>query len=333
MPELRDRKDRDDAQAEGAARLSHYMSSPRFAEHLRRMLPKHMDSDRFYTIALRQLEAVPDLALCSFRSVAGGILQAATLGLEIATMGECWLIPYEQPRGSGNFTAQLQIGYLGYLTLCWRSTQIAGVQVDVVMDGDAFDYQKGTNGFIHHRPARGRIRGERGMQYAYAVLKTVYGDHVWDVFSVEDVERIRSRSPSGNSPAWRDWYPEMSIAKVLKSVAKFAPKSRELARAVALDDEADAGKGQSFDFDVPLLDTVTGSPEARAADAMMEERRQREDAREAGERSEGDAPAERQREPETVPAERQRESEAAPARREAARPEPTKPDSRGTLGW
>lgn len=333
MPELRQQNDRDEDQREGAANLSHYMSSPRFADHLKRILPEHLDSDRFYTIALRQLEAVPDLALCSLRSVAGGILQAATLGLEIGTMGESWLIPYEQPRGSGDYTAQLQIGYLGYLALGWRSRQIAGLQVDVVMPGDAFEYQKGTNGYIHHKPQRGRLRGP-DLEYAYAVIQTVHGSHVWDVFSREDVERIRNSGPSGNSPAWLNWYPEMAIGKVLKSTLKFAPKSRELARAIALDDEADAGLAQGFDFDVPLLEAeTTRAPRQKAAQATADAARA---ATEARSEEPGDAAEPEPREPETVvvrqPAPAAAKPAAAARTAPAARP-PARAKPDGGLGW
>jgi recombination protein RecT len=254
MPELQDPKQREQAQRTNATILEDYLDSDRFLDHLKQILPAHLDSDRFCSIALRQLSAIPELKLCTLASVAGGIMQAGTLGLEIGTQGECWLIPRQEGKGDArHWEASLQIGYLGSLTLAWRSEHVAGLQVDIVSQGDAFDYQKGTNGYIHHKPGKDRRRDEGSIQYAYAIIETTFGGTVWDVIDHAEIERIRNSGPSGNSPAWRNWYDQQAIAKVLKRVLKYCPKSRELARAIALDDLHDANVHQSFDVDLAVL--------------------------------------------------------------------------------
>lgn len=257
MPQLRTEIELRKAQSEGAKSLVSYMQTPGFQEQLGRLLPSHLNSDRFLEVALRQLSAFPDLGLCSLRSVAGGIMQAGTLGLEIGTMGECWLLPYEN-RKTGEFYAQLQIGYMGYMALGWRSSQIVSIQADVVVAGDAFEFQKGVDGYLRHIPKAGRnLKDPGAIEWAYAVIKTAQGGWVWDAIDHETIERLRNSGRSANSPAWRDWYSEMAKAKVLKRTMKLAPKSRELARAIRLDDEADARVPQTFEYDIPLLDAET----------------------------------------------------------------------------
>lgn len=312
MPELQDRDKRESASRSNATRLEDYLESDRFLDHLKQILPAHLDSDRFCTIALRQVTKIPELKLCTLASVAGGIMEAGTLGLEVATQGECWLIPRQEGRGENrHWEASLQIGYLGNLSLAWRSTMIAGLQVDVVCKGDAFDFQKGTNGYIHHKPGKNRIRDEASIEYAYAVIKTIYGDVVWEVIDHLEIQRIRNSGPSSNSPAWKNWYDQMAIGKVLKRTLKYAPKSRELARAITLDDLSDANVHQSFDVDMTALpEHATGyNPEGdellrQAAERKSQAGGSREEPPPPGD---GDGPH-REQEPEPVPAGR-----AAPA--------------------
>ena len=252
MPELNT-----PGQAKAKAKtVGDYLQTAAFQKHLERILPRQLNSERFMTIALRQLNQVPNLALCSLPTVAGGIMECAILGLEIATMGEAWLIPFENKRQiDGEWTkvweAELQIGYLGYLSLAWRSEQMKGLDVGAVCEGDDFEFEKGSNAYVRFVPMAGQ--GDvtaANLTYVYACVQTIYGGTVLDVWDRTHIERIRNVGHSANSPAWRNFYPEMSVAKVLKSVLKFAPKSRELARAITLGDEADAGVRQSFSVDI-----------------------------------------------------------------------------------
>lgn len=270
MPELKTDEQKQDEQEGNTILLEDYLGSDRFAEQLKQILPEALDSDRFSTIAFRQIRLVPNLNLCDLASVAGAIMQAGSLGLEIATQGECWVIPRERPRGSGKFEANLQIGYLGHLALMWRSTQVAGLCCDVVHSDDKFSYRKGTDGFLHHEPKEGRIIEESTVRYAYAVVQTIYGGTVWDVVDHVEIERLRSAGPSGNSPAWKTWYDKMAMGKALRAAVKFCPKSREQGRAIALDEQSDAGVRQDLMMDLPALPAeVTGSQTSRNVDEAL----------------------------------------------------------------
>ncbi len=270
MPELKTDEQKEQEQEGNTILLEDYLGSDRFADQLKQILPEALDSDRFSTIAFRQIRLVPNLNRCDLASVAGAIMQAGSLGLEIATQGECWVIPRERPRGSGNFEANLQIGYLGHLALMWRSTQVAGLCCDVVHSEDKFSYRKGTDGFLHHEPKEGRVIEESSIRYAYAVINTVYGGTVWDVVDHVEIERLRSSGPSANSPAWNTWYDKMAIGKALRAAVKFCPKSREQGRAIALDEQSDAGVRQDLMMDLPALPAeVTGSTTTRNVDEAL----------------------------------------------------------------
>jgi len=275
MPELRDEQDRQEAKKSNAATLETFLQSDSFADHLSQILPATFNTARFATIALRQTRNIPELALCDLSTVAASVMEAAGLGLEIGINGECWIIPREIKRKiSGEWKkiweAGLQIGYLGHLTLGWRSTMIAGVQADVVIEGDAIEFEKGTKGYLRHRQKKGRIVKMETIEYAYMVVDTIYGGTVWDIIDRVEIERIRNSGPSSNSPAWKNWPDQMAQGKVAKRALKFGPKSREVARAITLDDAIDAGIHQTFHGDLPVLPAnVTGSDTTESVDEAL----------------------------------------------------------------
>lgn len=282
MPELENDKDRAAKGDRHQQTLTQWLNSPRFREGMARILPKHLESERFHSLILRQLSAEPKLAQCTPMSVVGGMMQLATLGLEPGVNGEAWLIPYDNRRkviedGKEVWItvteAGVQIGYLGHLALAWRSERVSSVQCNYVMKGDHFKHQHGTNGMIEHIPADDRPVDPKMMTHAYGIIETTYGGQIWWVLNTNEVERIRNSSPSKNSPAWKNWYMEMAMGKALKRALKFAPKTREMARAITLDDEHDASVPQEFDMDIPenlLPANVKTTPAQRQAADMME---------------------------------------------------------------
>ncbi len=252
---------------ETPTKLSAHLQTDTFKRHLEAILPAHMGSERFVSVCLRQLSTTPKLLECSLQSVVGGMMEAATLGLEVGTMGECWLIPY-------GGEAQLQVGVWGFMALAWRSEAIADVQVDVSLKGERFSWQKGTDGFLHHMPAMDRdLNDTDAIEWVYAVVRTLKGGAVFDAFGPAWIERIRGRSKSPNSPAWLDFYAEMAMAKALKKVLRRCPMSRELARAVTLDDQVDANAKQVWDVDTSHLlpANVALDPKTETARKAMSE--------------------------------------------------------------
>lgn len=327
MPELRTDADRAKAKPTNSYKLEDYLGSSRFLDHLKQILPEHLDSDRFSTIAMRQIRQIPELKLCALETVAASVMEAGTLGLEIGTQGECWLIPRMNSRKDDDgewqkeWEATLQIGYLGHLALAWRSTQISAVMTDVVCAGDKFKFQRGTDGYLHHIPAKNRDLDAKNIEWAYAIVKTIYGGEVWQVMDKADIERLRNSGPSANSPAWKNWYCEMSQGKVLKRTLKFCPKSSELGRAINIDDRNDANLRPDYTHDVPI-----GIPERVPEDENQAafRRAQEEASRNRGGSDEPPASGDSDIPPET-------HDQREPAM--AAKPQQKEKSDVGRLGW
>lgn len=238
--------------------IEDWLGDPFFRSSIESILPRHLTSERFASIALRQFKAIPALRECTPASVLSGMIDAAQLGLEIGLGGECWLLPYNTKvkgeRGkedSWEMRAQLQIGYLGHLKLAWNSGQVAAVEANVATHAEVaagrFEFQHGTNAFLHHRPEFDRDLTEKTIAYAYGLVWVKGSDHpIWNVIDAKQIARLRATGKSANSPAWTVWFDQQAMAKALKRTLKWAPKARELAHAIALDDEADAGVVQSY---------------------------------------------------------------------------------------
>lgn len=281
MAELKG-KARGEQPRETGKTLADWLESPYFRSSVEAILPRHLTGERMIAIAARQLKAIPALAECSPSSVLGGMIDAAQLGLEIGLGGECWLLPYNM---KGEMRAQLQIGYLGHLKLAWQSGQVAAVEANVATHSEVasgrFEFQHGTAAFLHHRPEFDRELTEKTIAYAYGVVWVKGSDHpTWRVLDARQIGRLRNAGRSANSPAWTNWFDEQSMAKALKRALKWVPKARELAHAIALDDEADAGLPQTYQSaaDVAGLLSAQGvrtDEEREANEAMARMARQK----------------------------------------------------------
>lgn len=216
------------------------LQSPAMQAQLRRALPKHVTPERLARIVTTQIRQVPQLLKCSRESLFGSIMQAAQLGLEPGTLGQCWIIPYGKE-------ATFILGYRGMVQLAWRSGLVSSITARSVFEGDHFLYDFGTD-TIEHQPHGGN--DPKTLTHAWGAVHVKGGGRLWDVMTRKEIEAIRERSAAakrGGSP-WNTDYAEMAKKTVLRRLFKLAPLTPELQTAMALDDAADQGIPQEFDL-------------------------------------------------------------------------------------
>ena len=68
-----------------------------------------------------------------------------------------------------------------------------------------------------------------------------------------EVEKVRAQSKAGQSGPWVSHFEEMAKKTVIRRLFKYLPVSIEIARAVGMDEQAEAGLPQ----DTPLADAMT----------------------------------------------------------------------------
>ena len=194
--------------------------------HIKGLLPKHMDAGRLARLALLAIRKTPRLLNCSPESLVGAVIQAAQLGLEPdGTLGQAYLVPYKTE-------CTLQVGYRGMIELARRSGKVEKIAAHVVYEGDEFLCSFGLDEKLHHVP---KIVGKRGNPIAvYAIATLQDGGHIYDVLTLQEVEKARSSAMSSN--IWNQYWDEMAKKTAVRRLFKYLPISIEVATAVALDE-------------------------------------------------------------------------------------------------
>lgn len=227
----------------------------RYAPQIMQVAPRVVTPERMMRLLYTAVARVPELAECSAVSLIGSFLEVASLGLEVGVAGQAWILPFWSSRKNCK-EATLIVGYRGFCTLMWRSELIASVEAEVVREGDFFEWQKGTAGFLRHMRGKETEYGE--VTDVYAIIRTTKpGGIIWDVMSRDDVDRIRSRSRAKDSGPWVTDYEEMAKKTLLRRVAKLAPISIEGHRAIDLDEAGERGE-QAAMFELPELPEAAG---------------------------------------------------------------------------
>jgi recombination protein RecT len=196
-------------------------------------LPRHVTADRFVRSALTALNTVPKLQECTQTSILAGLMQAAQLGLEVADVrGQAYLIPR---KNKGVMQASFQLGFRGMIDLAARAG--ITVDVDVIREGDAYDYQRGTDPKLYHKPTLGQ-RGE-AIAY-YAVANFADGRRAsFVIMGRNEVEQHRDKFASSRdyntkevTGPWVDHFDAMAAKTVVRKLLNYLPTSAELRQQI-----------------------------------------------------------------------------------------------------
>ena len=228
--------------------------------------PRHLTPDRVMRLAVNQFQRCPKLLDCTPKSVLGALMTCTQIGLEPDDAGgRAYLIPYKD-------VCTLVIGYKGLIELAHRSEKLSTVEARVVREDDVFEVRLGTDATIKHLPALG---SDRPLVAAYAVATMRDGGKQFEVMSRREIEAIRGRSSSANASysPWKSDYEEMARKTVTRRLCKYLPSSAELQRAVALDEQQDAGLPQDLTVVGGVEEPSNGTP--RTLDATVPEARRR----------------------------------------------------------
>jgi recombination protein RecT len=169
--------------------------------------------------AMQSIENNEKLQKCHPDSIRNSVINVASIGLSLnPAKKQAYLVP----RGG---LAVLDISYIGLVRLATDSKGIKYVCADVVRLNDKFMFngkdEKPEHSFdpFASDSDRGEIRGV----YCYAKLQD--GEYLTEVMSKKQIEDVRMASTAPNSPAWKNWYDEMSKKAVIKRAQKLWPQT------------------------------------------------------------------------------------------------------------
>jgi len=211
-------------------------------------MPRGGEAQQLVRDALTALRMTKDLAKCDATSVLGSLMTCAQLGLRPGVLGHAWLLPFwaskhhqdDNGKWVGGHKAQLVIGYQGLIELAHRSGKISSLIARTVFSHDEFDVDYGIADRLVHKP---NLLGDRGDPVAYyAVVKFVSGGYAFMVMSHRDVEKYRDRHATAKNREgkifgpWVDNFEGMAHKTCIRQLAKYMPKSTELAQALVADE-------------------------------------------------------------------------------------------------
>lgn len=198
-------------------------------------LPRGADAAQMVRDSMTLVRNTPKLAACDPRSVIGGLMTFAQLGLRpgVPQLQHGWLLPF-----AGK--AQLVIGYGGLAELALRHPVVGAISARTVYANDEYDVEYGLHEQLRHRPHLGPDRGDP-VAY-YCVVRIRDSDPMWHFMTRADVEAHRDRfalqrdfHTGAIKGPWVDHFDEMAKKTCFRMLAKLLPKSTELGHAMQAD--------------------------------------------------------------------------------------------------
>lgn len=250
----------------------------KFKPQLALALPAHLKADRVARLVLTAFSQSSQLQECDQRTIIAAVMTASQMGLEIGVLGQGYLIPYKR-------TCTFVPGWQGIVDIISRTGR-ATVWTGAVYEGDEFDYGLGDSPFVKHKP-KGETDDPKKITHVYACGRVNGSDWpVIDVWPIAKVQRHFKKMNKVGDRHYANTYWEMYARKIpLLQVAKYLPKSIELANAMQMSHAAESGIGQPFTIDqdfktIEPIDPETGeittiektATQARAAEAATGDR-------------------------------------------------------------
>jgi recombination protein RecT len=200
------------------------------------MLPKMFDPAKFLAVVTKVV--TEKLADCDQRSIVTAMLDCASTGLDPnPVLGEAYLIPFYE---KGTKKAQFIPGYKGLRKLALETGHVHDIAAEIVYEADTFGYQLGINRDLTHRPTRDTAN--RGPMVAvYAVAYLANGIQKFIVLERADVMKIKASSKALSNGPWVSHEEEMWRKTAIRRLCKELPLSQRIQRAVAIDEQNEAG--------------------------------------------------------------------------------------------
>jgi len=115
-------------------------------------------------------------------------------------------------------------------------------EAHAVYPGEKFEYymQNGQWQSMHN-PMGATSKKDADITHVYGILKLVNGGDKFEVMERSQIEEIRNRAASSNSPAWLNTWGEMAKKTILRRMFKTVPvdAEAELMKALRYEDEQD----------------------------------------------------------------------------------------------
>lgn len=182
--------------------------------------------EREKMFALMSITKNPDLLNCNPNSLYMAVANVAMSGL---TLDPHLQLAHLVPRKG---TAVLVVDYKGMIDAYERYASII-IQCGAVYEGDTYDYEEGSRGFVKHKRNLNRTGNEK-MIMVYSIARFPDGRERVDIFDMNQVNKRKSKAATDK--VWNEWPEEMAIKTLIRYQSKFLPKREQLTKIMELTD-------------------------------------------------------------------------------------------------
>jgi recombination protein RecT len=195
------------------------LTSPEMTGHLQKLLPPNVSVDRFTRTTMVAIQNNPGVLEADRQSLYNAISRAAQDGL-MPDGREAALIIHNVKTGNG-YTKMVRYGQMveGVIKQLGKAGIMA--YASSVYEADEIEIWGDENGqYVKHRP---KVFGNRGeLIGVYATAKV--GDRTYvEAMNIDEIERVRAASRSGENGPWKAWYDRMAQKSVLHRLKKRLP--------------------------------------------------------------------------------------------------------------
>lgn len=203
---------------------------------LRKVAPKYVNLTRMVSLAIEAKMRNQMLEKCSPVSVLNFCKRCAEAGTDRVGAGGMWAVPFWNKK-SGTYDMIPMPDWRLIIEKAKKAKAITHATAEAVYENDVFDYERGLNPGLVHKPALSN-RGKLKAVYCVYVLPDGTKDFaVMDI--AEDIEPIHKRSKAADSGPWVTDYAEMAKKTVVKRAMKtFEGASIELTALISADNIA-----------------------------------------------------------------------------------------------
>lgn len=250
------------------------------AGDIMKMLPAHVEFDKFQGMVINTVVNNPKLLECSQQSLIKSVIDSADVGLSInPTMREADILPVWSPRG---MVAQFRPRAIGYMKLARQSGEITHISAHEVYEHDHFDYEYGLNENLVHKPLK---TGDRGaITHGYCVWTLKDGTKGFEVIDRIRIDKSRAASEGWKyaikegktNSVWHLHEGEMVRKTAVRAASKYFPMSNEseaFLRAMRMEDSIDGEYTVAKEVEVPLQigsePTEAGQSQVKALEGKL----------------------------------------------------------------
>lgn len=174
--------------------VKRWILAPAIQDVISQSLPRGANAGAWTQAALVYVRTAPEVQKCEPLSTMGAVITVASLGLPLdSVMDLVYLraMPVKKGREILRYEAQVQLGYKGMIQLAYKNKDVQEVEPVIVRAGDAFDFRKGTDPYLHHSWPLVKDRGE--MVSVYAGLRFKRGYYSFQIYSIAGIMELREK--------------------------------------------------------------------------------------------------------------------------------------------